>query len=74
MGDSPRRSVKESAHREHLILAWIKGGYTLARVLQRGLVGSNDSPIPQENITVFLTLYIQAIYFFVLLLLLGLLS
>jgi hypothetical protein len=25
VGDSPRRSVKESARREHLILAWIKG-------------------------------------------------
>jgi hypothetical protein len=43
-------------------------------VLQRGLVGSGDSPIPQENITVFLTLYIQAIYFLALLLVLGLIS
>jgi hypothetical protein len=50
------------------------GSYTLAWVLQRGLVGSGDSPIPRENIAVFLTLYIQAIYFLVLLLLLGLLS
>jgi hypothetical protein len=25
VGDSPRRSVKESARREHLILTWIKG-------------------------------------------------
>jgi hypothetical protein len=25
VGDSPRRSIKESARREHLILAWIKG-------------------------------------------------
>jgi hypothetical protein len=44
------------------------------RVLQRGLVGSGDSLIPRENIAVFLTLYFQAIYFLVLLLLLGLLS
>jgi hypothetical protein len=61
VGDSPRRSVKELACREHLILIRIKGSYTLTRVLQRGLVGSGDSPIPRENIVVFLTLYIQAI-------------
>ena len=47
VGDSPRRSVEESAHREHLILARIKGSYTLTRVLQRGLVESGDSRIPR---------------------------
>jgi len=28
-----------------------RGSKTLARVLQRGLVESDDSPIPQQNIT-----------------------
>ena len=53
VGDSPRRSVEESTRREHLILAWIMGSYTLSRVLQRGLVGSGDSPIPRQNIDAF---------------------
>ena len=46
VGDSPRRRVKESTRREHLILARIKGSDTLARVLQQELVGSADSMIP----------------------------
>jgi hypothetical protein len=32
-----------------------RGSNTLARVLQRGLVGSGDSSIPRQNIAVFLT-------------------
>ena len=48
--------VKESAHREYLILAFIKGELHPCVVLQRGLVGSADSPIPRENIVVFLSL------------------
>ena len=56
VGDSLQRGGEESTHREHLILAQIKGSYTLARVLQRGLVGSGDSPIPRESIIVFLSL------------------
>jgi len=50
LGDSPRWSVEESARREHLDLARIKGSKALARVLQRGLVESGDSPIPRKNI------------------------
>jgi hypothetical protein len=33
-----------------------RGSYTLARVLQRGLVGSGDSLIPRQNIATFLLL------------------
>jgi len=54
-GDSPRRSVEESAHREYLVLA---------RVLQRGLVESGDSPIPRQNIAEhFLTLLLYFLPF-----------
>ena len=35
-----------------------RGSYTLARVLQRGLVGSGDSPIPRQNIIAFLLLFL----------------
>ena len=61
VGDSPRRSVKKLTRREHLILAQIKGDYTLARVLQWGLVGSGDSLIPRQNITAFplLSIYFE---------------
>jgi len=34
-----------------------RGSKTLARVLQRGLVGSGDSPVPRQNIAAFLLLY-----------------
>ena len=37
-----------------------RGSYTLARVLQRGLVGSGDSLIPRQNIAAFpLLLYLH---------------
>ena len=35
-----------------------RGSYTLARVLQRGLMGSGDSLIPRQNIAAFLPLYL----------------
>ena len=42
---------------QHVESTWSLRGsresYTLARVLQRGLVGSDDSPIPQQNIAAF---------------------
>jgi MOSC domain-containing protein YiiM len=44
---------EELAHSEHLVLVRTKEGYTLARVLQQGLVESADSLIAQENIRVF---------------------
>jgi hypothetical protein len=55
VGDSSRWNVKESAYKEHLILARIKGSYILVQVLQRELVESGDSPIPRKNIAAFLS-------------------
>jgi hypothetical protein len=54
LGDSPRRSVEESARREHLILVRIKGELYPCAGAPSGLVGSGDSSIPRENIAVFL--------------------
>jgi len=48
VGDSLRRSVEESARREHLVLTRTKGEQD-PRVLQRGLVESGDSLIPRQN-------------------------
>ena len=56
VGDSPRRSVEESARREHLILAQIKGELHPYVGAQRGLVGSGDYQIPQKNIAMFFSL------------------
>jgi hypothetical protein len=50
VSDSPHRSDKESAHSEHLVLTRTKGIYTIARVLQRGLVKSVDSSIPRKKL------------------------
>ena len=54
--DSPRRSVEESTHREHLILAWIKGELHPCAGAPTRTSGECDSPIPQENIIMFLSL------------------
>ena len=50
VGDSLRWSVKESARREHLILAWIKGELHPCAGAPTRTRGSVDSSLPQENV------------------------
>jgi hypothetical protein len=50
VSDSSRRKGEESARSEHLVIVRTKGGYTLALVLQRGLVESAISLILQEKV------------------------
>jgi hypothetical protein len=74
MGDSPRRSVKESARREHLILTWIKGElhpFMGAPTRTSGEWRLSDTSRKYRRVP---NLLLSSNYFLVLLLLLGLLS
>jgi hypothetical protein len=71
LGDCTRSSGihRVGEAKDHLIastwsLRGLRGSDTLARVLQRGLVESADSPIPREKLGgVFLPLFTFRIYF-----------
>jgi hypothetical protein len=53
---SLHRRGKELAHREYLVLAWIKGSAPFHMCFNKRLTGSVNSLITWENIEVFLIL------------------